>query len=734
MCDIELNENQTVEHFGYLPEESLGALHASLALGMHPSQLATCSAYYRSIGQDPSMDELRLVDACITACNVHAVPTVTLSSLTSPDSEVAATLRSLIEQSKTVNGATPPLTLSTGLGASRAHSADVALADVKTASRFCFVTDEDYGAMPLRGLSAEQSVCIGDTGVRLTLATPTKPHESAAPHAGELIGLISLPADEDETCFARLHTFLSDKTHRRHIQTLACVARGELLAQLLTLSPDGCYTDLSVLCPDNRSTSPLEAIKQMRGYLICANETGMKELLTRARACGLTMTVFARLGHDGQFTLAEHDAPRASVPITLLHSLRRTRAVSIKLCSSVHACVPPESKQTRLTQANSWEQVIHSPADEPVTLGGHTVMHVSLPLYDALSTQDVQQAFMQCALHLTAAGGDFNTLCAAVALSVGAQDSPGALWSAVLGVHCMLSDWNIPSLAPIVKRDGETAGCLTICLFARTITPSGAAAPAQLRLFAVKTDHESAPCSTELRTMLSLTSRALASGQIAGLRPLWKRGLGQALATVKDLTLTDAMQQAAALFDQPMFGLFVRANDNVNHGTLLGSLASVEPQSATEPCDTALIPTPARYSLVHRARPTVLLPILPTVDQPHTLIAYLRTLDVDVQVLPLLLTHEGCTALADAMLTADIVLLNGDTASWSAILAHRRIDYALKRHLGEREGTLFALHGAAKAIAQADELATLCTDSDRLQLYPDGLSRDMIAAAVAYYR
>ena len=577
MCRIKNDEPQTVDHFGYLPEESLRALRASLSLTMQHARLCSCSAYYRSVRRDPSVDELRLIDAYLCACTARSAKNTSLSSLTSSDAGIASMLHSLIQQSKTPGGMTPVPTLASALGASRDKTGSVPLADARTGARFCWLTDEDYGALPLQGKLPQQSISIVGAGMRLVLVAPTKPHEDTPPHTGELIGLLSLPEEASEAYFAQLHQCLSDAEIRRHIHGCSVCSRGELLALLLELSPNGCYADVSVLDQKNNGISLFEIAAQTRGYLIRANEAGMKVLLHRMRDCGLGLTVFARLCNDGRLTMAKRDALFASVSVTLLHSLMSRRSVSLKLCTAPFSAVPAENKCSLISTCNDWEQVASLPAGEPMSLGAYTVMHTTLPLQDALSPYDVRRALMQCALELTAAGGDFNTLSAAAALSAGTQCSPCALWSAALGVHSLLDAWHIPSLAPIIKNDDETVGSLTVCLFARTITPPDTATtPSQLRIFALNADDLEQVCPKKLGAMLSLTSRTLADGHIAGLRPLWNRVLGEALMTVKDLSLTDDIRQAPALLEQSVFGLFVRADESVLHGTHLGSLAPVE--------------------------------------------------------------------------------------------------------------------------------------------------------------
>ena len=720
MCDNHSTAERAVANFGYLPEESLRALHASLSLGMSHARLAACAEHYRSVGRDATVDELRLIDAYLASERVRDRQSMTLSTLTSPDERVAELLRSLVACCQAPNGYAHPLTLKHCLRASAQSAPALPPLDAKTGLAVHFVTDEQYGLLELRGLSPVQSVRLGDTGLRLVLTKPAKAFVKTTRSKGELIALLSCPDGAGESYFADLRSFLNSESIRTCMQKLTVCSRGELLSTLLTLCPNGCHADPSVL-----GVAPSDA----RGYLIASNEAGMRTLLDGARSYGLPLTVFARMTDDGLLTLAERDARRATVALSLLRNLAQQSVLSLQLSTHDAHGVAPASLPTHVSQANGWEAAEHYALGEPVTVGGYTFMHTALALHDALTPHDVTRAVMQCALELTAAGGDFDTLCAAVALSVGPDCSPIAAWSAALGIHGVLNEWALSSCEPIVRSIGSGTGDLTICLFARTVTPHVTATPSQLRLFAVPTGESGLPDAKAWRAMLSLTSRALASGHLAGLRPLWERPLNEALTGVKDLTPDEPWGKRDDILQQTVFGLFVRAEATVKQGVLLGTMSCTD-QAADEPQGTAPIKTPARYSLVHREHPTVLMPFVPAQSVPCSLPTYLRSLGANVRPMPVALTHEGCTALADAINDADIVLLCGDGQAWNAVLEHGRVRYALEQLLNTRDGTLIALHGAARQ----DALDGLCKDAERLLLCPDGVRRARLEDAVAYYR
>ena len=62
-------------------------------------------------------------------------------------------------------------------------------------------------------------------------------------------------------------------------------------------------------------------------------------------------------------------------------------------------------------------------------------------------------------------------------------------------------------------------------------------------------------------------------------------------------------------------------------------------------------------------------------------------------------THVGCTALADAILNANILLLCGESEPWTTILTHRRVSYALEQFF-EKDGLLLATGGAMEAFCR----------------------------------
>lgn len=743
MCNQPLTDTDTgafasaapriIRNFGTLPEESLAALRTALGLQMHHHTLAACAAYYRTAHRDPTVDELQLLDTCITACERAHIADSALTSFTSSRQDIAESLSALIQTSKGIRGKSPLPTLRRAF-ATGVHTAP--LDNAHTGGTVSLMTDTAFGALATRGLRPVRSLCIGDSGLRMVLGVPIDAYPVYAPVAGDMISFLTLPR-KDETTFARLQHFLEEKETRGMIRAVLPLETGCLFPSLLRIGM-GCYADLSVIAPDGASEIP-------DGYLVVASEAQTHTLLPHARARNFNILAFARLTSDNRLTLAEHDAVKLTIPMQVISSLCRPRALSLQLNPNPHPTVPTCDQASRQVAANGWEAAIDCPIGDPVVLGNTVIVHTTLPFTDDLSPADIQSAIMQAALRLISAGGDLETIEATAALSISPTDSPCAHWSSALGWHRTIRALKLSAQAPvIVSAPSQRQGRFNVCLSARVrqIPENADHAPTCLRLFAVATDATGLPNATEFRAMLSFTSRALADGHIAGLRPLWARPLGEALATVKDLTLLPAFHNATES-NTPVFGLLVRSNEELTHGVAVGSLApepiADQTDHAEQASDSTGVLTPPRYSPIHRPTPVILLPLLPSVDEPRGLIAYLRRQEADVRTLPMELSHESCTALADAVFEADVLILNGTTDEIGTLLRHRRVRYALEQHM-HAYASLIAIRGAAVAIEQYRQTENTATEANtadldlRLSLLPDGLERAHIERILNYYR
>lgn len=727
-----------IEHFGNLPEQSLRELGRRLGLGMRDSVLAGCAAYYRTQGRDPSVGELRLLDRCIRTCDRAHIVDQPLHSLTCLQPAVADMLAALMQDDAHGTRRKGAPTLRSALSLNARHAP---LSEAATGATLTLTTDRDYGMLPAQGRRPCRSLCIGDTGLRLVLTTPARPWNERTPMVGEIISFLPLGTTETEA--SCLQAFWEDEPTQRALHSLRSVEKGGLLPALLSLGC-GCQADLCL--PDERFAQDIDRMLNCtEGYLLIAGEQTTRALVARARELGLRLTPFARLTVDGKLTLNEGNNTRLSIPCAALATLCTPPRITLQLHPDPCTTVPPDDRPSRLTSPNGWEAAVTHPAGLPVRIGQAIALHTTLPLHDRLSPADMQAAVMRTVLGLVAAGVDPRTLTATISVSASEQISPCALWSAALGWHHAVKRWSLTTQAPVIETGVCDHPTVTVCLYgpARRMPGrgnTGETAPHELRLFAVQTDQNGLPDEHELSAMLALTADAVPNGHIIGLRPLWGQALGEALASVKDVELNESVRMHCERDTTPLFGLLVRTDGSIPHGVCIGRFTPSTSADPTADSNTSqiAISTPPHVSLVHREHPTVLFPILPATDVPHDVIRHAKAQGADPQTLSVSWTHEGCTALADAIGKADVVVLNGDCPRIDALLAHVRVAHALRCHIRE-DGSLMALHGAAASEALTalihEASATDARELDhRVCLLPEGLERPRLEQLIAYYR
>ena len=129
----------------------------------------------------------------------------------------------------------------------------------------------------------------------------------------------------------------------------------------------------------------------------------------------------------------------------------------------------------------------------------------------------------------------------------------------------------------------------------------------------------------------------------------------------------------------------------------------IAPRTAVPADDLTAADVPRRdgdCSLLHVSSPVAILPRLAGTGDMSDVAAILTEAGARVIVQPTDGTHEGCTALADALLGAQIIVLTGDRDAWLPVLAHRRVRYALDCFF-DKDGLLLAAGGAMEAFCRA---------------------------------
>lgn len=110
------------------------------------------------------------------------------------------------------------------------------------------------------------------------------------------------------------------------------------------------------------------------------------------------------------------------------------------------------------------------------------------------------------------------------------------------------------------------------------------------------------------------------------------------------------------------------------------------------------LPLPAECSLVHRATPRVLIAYTSDTEGPYPIADLLSREGAAVRTLLILPAEKSATALADAILSSDLLILDGTSDRWQPLLSHRRVRYAID-DLVSRDGL---------CLCQGDLLPALC--------------------------
>ena len=713
--------------FSAMSEHALEGVAAALSLTMRQGQLAACAAYYRSIGRDPTPCELSLLDACISSLERYHLADLTLQSLDTDDAALASALQAAVASLSKGRRSTPLLSLRRMLGTPDTR---LPLFDPTTGERFAWMTEGDYATCAHKGGSPSQSLVIGDTDLRLVASVAAKPMSEGHLPSGCIVSLLTLPR-RDETMYALFREWCRSNEVIRRLRHIQHLPRGTLLATLIALT-GGCQIDLRVLCPDADRTHA-EQLDEAEGILIVSPQSETHALLESARQRSFSARAFGRLTGSGTLSMSEGNTVYMALPLQFLHTFDRPRSIELH----AHADGKPHtistvSHTTDYRPADGWRRIVTHPSDTPVSFGAWTVLHTTIALDEALTHRDVTELLCRTVLRLVVAGADFASMFACAALSLHPDRSLTPAWSASLALRALAEAWHMPLANAIVTTAADQApGTLTVCFVAPTFAYSASDGHRELRLFATPREEDGSIPLPTLGTLLRATGRAIKEGH-ASSPVAW---IDRAVAAGLPVGTADEHATAAPDAALPQCGLLLHTDGQTPYGIRLGDIPvpADEPHEnqASRPTQQALtVPTPLTYSAQHRPHPTVLMPVLTEMDRPTALLEHVSRLGGRAHVLSVGLTHEDCTALADAIEACDIVIFNGDAEQWNAMLHHRRIAHALATHLPDRLTLVLAKHAASLTFPEE-----WCPDEAcRLRRLPDGITLGELSELVKYYQ
>ena len=422
--------------------------------------------------------------------------------------------------------------------------------------------------------------------------------------------------------------------------------------------------------------------------------------------------------------MSERDELVFSLPVSVLRSLDRPRRGILRISATDEPDLVHLPRTTDHRPADGWRHTTVYPADTPVRFGAWTVIHTTFVLDNCPSHRQVTEQLTRAALRLVAAGGDFETMIACTALSLHPNRSTRPAWLAALGLRALTEAWHVALADTVVTATEDDGNTLTVCLIAKALPTTAHADHRTLRLLAAPPKADGTAPLASLAALLRTASRAVregrASAPIAWIDRAVSEGLSGLVNAEADVSLRSAPDAALC-----QCGLLIRADETVTEGIALACLPT--PTETSAPCDDV---APRICSALHVAHPTVLLPVPPDVDKPMALIEPLRRMGASVCLLPCTPTHDDLTALADAIATCDLLILNGAPETLETMLAHRRVDYALASRL-PHHATL-VLVGRAAELTLPERYQPI--ESCRLHRLPSGISLDLLSKLVKYYQ
>ena len=438
---------QTVARFAHLPMPALIATANTLGLHMTEDTLRACAALYDELGRDPYVDELRLLDSLCLAYGRLSLKQAPLDSLQTEDARIVRTLKEILEHCPQQGGKTLPLTPERVLNL-RVATPCTSPAVARKGAHPVLMADEDFATLGTRSLGANESICIEGTSFRLSLCHPEQRAWPTTPKRNDLITLLVTRPESDTQVYHRMQELLQQASS--HVHAVFSVAKGELLPTLLERCDKGLRADVSLL---NRELAHIgSSADEISGALVFSSVAAAKELRDRAQSSGLVCICFAQCRNDGLLSVAYRAETEYFLPLTLLHTLQQQLRLSVGIPKKESSATPLpcdcHSPDIQKDCASTVRQVL----GKPVSLGEYKVIHTTLALSGELCPHHVELALMRAAQHLVAAGGDFATLQLGVGVCLNGQSTLAPLWSGILGTERMLRIWQMPALAPVIRR------------------------------------------------------------------------------------------------------------------------------------------------------------------------------------------------------------------------------------------------------------------------------------------
>ncbi|MBQ8416200.1 MAG: hypothetical protein IJX13_04810 [Clostridia bacterium] len=512
-----MNYQSKITGFGEYTIEQLTRLQSDLSLNVSVKTLSFCSQYYKTEERDPSVDELRMLDALSTSLEKD-LDAIAPTELLTNDAFVAETYADLIKKRKVLNpNATHPCTLKE---ATRIASAYLFRSGKATPSRCASLIPEHLSLS--RSLFGDAVFTAPDSPFRLRIL----PYATSGGKVGDVFLLATPELGQTQLQFEkRMEDLLQSEHIRPYLKGVYTVSESGVLHTLLTcvnglsisLSP---FSKLNVPMPLTVLTDQFSSSKLLR-----VSPDRLSALLRRLSDEGIHAFAFAEVTNDAKYTFYRGKEDIFSLHTQFLRMLFHYKAATAKLADE-HFLSPAGIDHRILSEASCKYLNVGFPDSDTVKI--HDVL-------SAAASATCKQAYYKTALYATlapvlslcACGVDHNDQQLSISIDLPeattAPQAVGAALSTILGIYRAQTELGIPAQAISTHTTREQA-TPTVTAFA---TASGDPRPGEflqeknfVYCLTPRLRENGLPDFTSLREMMDTLVRLSKSGAILSARVL----------------------------------------------------------------------------------------------------------------------------------------------------------------------------------------------------------------------
>ena len=557
----------TVRKFGQFTSAQMEKFKTDSELQMPLDGLMFCAGYYRSLQQDPTVDELRFLDKLsqITATSDR----ILVSELHTNDPIVAETYSDMMKKLSDLSYDSPrPPSLDDLMGLATAYMKRIGVADKQT--------DFTPSFRPPEALDAA-STGLQESSIVLSLSSTYN-----APANGDALILIhrgSIPNLKYSNTLSQLLSIREITDCTKQIYT---VPSQGLLSLLLSVG-DGFAIDLQSLSLGFPITTPMLMIEKFSGYVVLAvSKDQTSTVVSQAKALGLRALPFAVQNGSQQFDLVCSNDERMSFDTQFLRQIPSLRTVAAKLPDEpIDQIATVSSHPIGLSNC---KYISEKPSSTYIS-GEYGIIFGAHADLSCAPFRGAMRAALASVLSATA-GCTWKSNQLALSLRYPSQEwnseSISGIVSALLGLYRMQCELGIPA---VIREIREDASLSSVALDAYSISARDAI-PSKLiangnRLYCV------APVFTErgipdfnaLRQLLKELSLYREKGTVQGFGLVCGESVLDALVAMETDELTFHLTDQASLVGEPIpLAILLLSNESLPYHEI-GYVKQKEPKS-----------------------------------------------------------------------------------------------------------------------------------------------------------